>query len=137
MVVSGPTELDLLVDGDEDTCSSSQDLDVLCSMNKKYNRIRVLSDIDSTKNISITAVFGSPVLCSDSAVFLSKRDFHASGQSCSIFIDNEGGTVGSIDTRCRYKMYCDSSKAFCYIYILATVASQSFSLCEIVLDQLL
>ncbi len=49
--ILGPSELDLLVDGDEQTCLSSQDLDILSTENNRYNVIRVFRDANTTETL--------------------------------------------------------------------------------------
>ena len=120
------------MDGDEETCLSRQNLDILSTQNNKYNIIRVFREVNTTAYISYTAVFNSAVLCIDHAVFLFKRDLNAIGQACDRFLSSQVADMGDITTKCKYTIYCNSRSPFCDIYIFPSRSRQLFALCEMI-----
>ncbi len=132
MIITDSTKLDVLVDGDESTCITSQDLDLLAYNNKTYNTIRVLSDVNATNCISGTAVFGSPVDCSVNSVLFSKEEKVKSQASCIALAEAVKGSTETTDARrCSYTMYCDAQDLFCEIYLLPSASNKPFTLCEL------
>ncbi len=132
--ISDASMLDVLRDGDESTCISSNDLDLHSFTSNSQTVIRVLSDVSTTDYISGTAVFGSAVDCCKNQVFFSQGSPAPLKQSCNTMVEAECNEDDQqLRTRCRYTMHCDATQLLCEIYIISTASMQHFSLCELYL----